>query len=149
MPVERAKQELREWDATISGRIHTLRTAGRGEGRSLTQREAHALAGEWYLWFVAQHEEEPGTPEQWDLEFERLQGARERFAPWNADHPDADDDWARAPKVRCHVRAALTEIARVPTFLVERSQNLAAEAHDLFLDAVEIEYGAALALLRR
>jgi hypothetical protein len=90
-PVERAKQELREWDATISGRITKLRAARRGEGQSLTQREAHALAGEWYLWFVAQHEDAPGTGEWWDFKLECLHSVYDRFAPWNADHPDADD----------------------------------------------------------
>jgi hypothetical protein len=50
-------------DATISGRINSLRAASQGEGQSLTQREAHGLAGEWYLWFVSLHEDEPGTAE--------------------------------------------------------------------------------------
>jgi hypothetical protein len=149
MPVERAKQELREWDATISGRINALRAARNGEGRSLSQREAHGLAGEWYLWFVAQHEDEPGTVECWDLNFECLEGAYHRFAPIDADHPDADDAWTREPNVRRHVRAKLTEIAHIPTFLAERSLSLTAEAHNLFLDTVEAEYVAALTLLKR
>jgi hypothetical protein len=34
--IERAKQELREWDATISGRINPLRPARAGEGQSLS-----------------------------------------------------------------------------------------------------------------
>ncbi|MGA8698261.1 MAG: helicase associated domain-containing protein, partial [Xanthobacteraceae bacterium] len=40
-------------------------SARRGEGQSLTQRQALALAGEWYNWYVARHEENPGTLEHW------------------------------------------------------------------------------------
>ena len=149
MPVERAKQELREWEATICARINALRTGSNGEGQPLTQREAHGLAGEWYLWFVAQHEDEPGRVEGWDLEKERLDDAYARFAPWDADHTVADDGWTEAPRVRRHVRATLAEIARIPTFLLARNQTLRPEAHELFLDAVEAEYVAAIALLRR
>jgi hypothetical protein len=28
-------------------------------------REVHALAGEWYSWFAALHEAEPGTAQKW------------------------------------------------------------------------------------
>jgi hypothetical protein len=149
MTVERAKQELREWDATISGRINTLRAARRGEGQSLTQREAHALTGEWYLWFVAQHEDEPGSAEQWDLALERLQSAYDRFAPSRGDHLEEDDDWAQSPNFRRHARAVLAEIGRTPTFLAERSTALTPQAYELFLDTVEEEYVCAIALLRR
>jgi hypothetical protein len=34
-----AKQELRDWDATVSGRIEAIRAAHKGEGRSLTKRD--------------------------------------------------------------------------------------------------------------
>jgi integrase len=146
MPVERAKQEMREWDATISGRIEALRAASRGEGRSLTQREAHALAGEWYRWFVAQHEEEPGTAEGWEIERERLQSAYERYAP---DDPDPDADITVTPAERRHVRAVLTELARVPTFLSEHSHSLTPDALNLLLDTVQGDYVAALGVLSR
>jgi integrase len=148
MPVERAKQEMREWDATISGRINALRAARRGEGQSLTKRETHALAGEWYLWFVAQHEDEPGTAEHWDLNMGWLEGAYLRFGSVNAGRPDADDDWD-SPIIRRHVRATVAEVAHIPTFLAEHSRTLNPEAYGLFLDTVEAEYVAALALLRR
>ena len=147
LPIERAKQELREWEATICSRINVLRAARNGDGLSLSQKDAHALAGEWYLWFVGQHEDEPGRIEGWDLEKERLDDAYARFAPRDADLPD--DGWTEAPRVRRHVRATLAEIGRIPTFLVERNQTLMPEAHELFLDTVETEYVAAIALLRR
>ncbi|HJZ30372.1 MAG TPA: hypothetical protein VKF35_04670 [Hyphomicrobiaceae bacterium] len=149
MSVERAKQELREWDAAVSGRISALRAVRDGDGQPLTQRQAHALAGEWYLWFVSQHEEEPGTAEQSDLEAERLEDAYARYAPWNADHLHADDSWMRMPGVRRYVRATLAELGRIPTFLAERNLTLCSEAHERFLDTVEEEYAAAISLLKR
>src|SRR4051812_21590548 len=42
-----AKVELRDGDATVTSRIEALRAASRGEGRDLTHREAHGLAGQW------------------------------------------------------------------------------------------------------
>jgi integrase len=57
--------------------------------------------------------------------------------------------WTQHPNVRRHVRAKLAEIAHIPTFLADHSLSLTPEAQALFLDTVEEEFGAALALLRR
>ena len=63
-----AMQEFRDWDAEVSSRFERLRAKSRGEGEpSLTPRQAHALAGAWYSWFIAQHEEDPGTADEWGL----------------------------------------------------------------------------------
>lgn len=63
-----ATQEFRDWDAELSSRIEMLRAQGRGEGESvLSPRQAHALAGDWYSWFIAQHEEDPGTADEWSI----------------------------------------------------------------------------------
>jgi hypothetical protein len=51
-----AKRKHNDWLSEIEGRIATLRAKQRGEGRDLTQREARALAGAWYRWFVGLHE---------------------------------------------------------------------------------------------
>jgi len=40
--------------------------------QSLTQRQALALAGEWYIWYVARHEENPGTVEHWRVMWDVL-----------------------------------------------------------------------------
>jgi hypothetical protein len=144
-----AKQELRDWDATVSGRIEAIRAAHKGEGRSLTKREAHRLAGDWYLWFVDQWEDEPGTPEQWDHEHGRLEDAYARFAPYGADQPNSDDSWAVSPVVRRFVRARVAEVGQVFSFLSLEGVRLLPEAQDQFLDIVEDELVAALALLRR
>jgi hypothetical protein len=58
-----AKQEFRDWDAEIASRIERLRADARGEGLpTLTHRQAHALAGQWYVWMVGQHEEGAWRP---------------------------------------------------------------------------------------
>jgi hypothetical protein len=61
-PPSRAKVLHSEWEARIKTQIEALRAKQRGEGHDLTQKQARALAGEWYRWFVDQHEENPGEP---------------------------------------------------------------------------------------
>jgi hypothetical protein len=62
-----SKQAFRDWDAEVTSRIERLRAEARGEGLpTLTRRQAHAVAGDWY-------EEEPGAPEQWDFVAEQYE----------------------------------------------------------------------------
>ena len=65
-PRAEAKKQYGEWLADVESRIQTIRAAMHGEGQSLTQRQAFALAGEWYVWYVGLHEENPGTPGKWN-----------------------------------------------------------------------------------
>src|SRR5262249_13832818 len=60
-----AKVRIAEFMAETETRIAAIRAAQRGEGQSPTQRQALALAGEWYVWYVARHEENPGPIEHW------------------------------------------------------------------------------------
>jgi hypothetical protein len=53
MKPQEAKVRIGEFTATVETQIAAIRAAQRGEGQSLTQRQAFALAGEWYVWFVA------------------------------------------------------------------------------------------------
>ena len=64
-PAHEAKILISEFLAEVETRIATIRAAQRGEGQSLSQRQAFALAGEWYVWYVGRHEENPGTAEHW------------------------------------------------------------------------------------
>jgi len=41
-----ARREWHEWQAAIDGRIANIRAARRGDGITLTRRDARALAGE-------------------------------------------------------------------------------------------------------
>jgi hypothetical protein len=61
--------------------MSAIRAAHRGEGQSLTQRQALALAGEWYNWYVARHEENPGPIEHWRSMWDALIFHLEEHAP--------------------------------------------------------------------
>jgi integrase len=140
-----AKQEFRDWDAEIASRIERMRAEARGEGLpSLTHRQAHALAGQWYVWWVGQYEEEPGDPEQWDLMADAYETAISQFG-----RGDEDDDSPRSPAVRRSVHRALTSLGRVEEFLQGHSMVLSGDAKAAFLDTLEGEFMAALATLRR
>jgi hypothetical protein len=75
------KRQYAEWYAEVWRRIEAIRAAKRGDGIDLSRKDAAALAGEWYAWFVARHEGEPGKPDRWEAELwwfvDELQG----FAP--------------------------------------------------------------------
>lgn len=71
----------------MGARFDLLRRSARGEGRPLSHREAHALAGEWYMWFVPQFEDEPGDPEGWEAALDLLIAASERFLPTDLGGP--------------------------------------------------------------
>ena len=71
-PAQEAKARVGEFSAEVETRIASLRAAKTGEGQSLGKRDAHALAGEWYQWYVGRHEEDPGTPEHWSTMWDVL-----------------------------------------------------------------------------
>jgi len=50
-----AKRLFREWESDVGARIAAIRAERTGEGVALTRQQARALAGEWYMWFVARH----------------------------------------------------------------------------------------------
>lgn len=147
LSVGQAKLELRDWDAEITSRIERLRAQRTGGGISLSFREARGLAGQWYGWFIAQHEEEPGKATDWDIEHGRWEDALLRYAP--VDERDGDDSWRDHPNHRRHVRATLMELATVQSFLVAKGLVLNPDGLERFLDTLEPEYSAALAALRR
>jgi integrase len=146
LPVGQAKQEFRDWDAEITSRIERIKAQQTGGGISLTFREAHGLAGQWYGWFIAQHEDEPGEASHWDIEHSQWEDARTRFAGVEEASEEPIDEH---PNVRRYVRDVLTERARVATFLAGKRIVLSPEGMERFLDVLGPEYSAALAALRR
>jgi hypothetical protein len=76
-----AKAQHCAWLAEIETRIDTIRAKQNGGGQTLSQKQAWALAGEWYRWFVAQYEENPGTPDRWRQNFWALIERLEEYAP--------------------------------------------------------------------
>ncbi|MHA6690435.1 hypothetical protein [Devosia sp. A449] len=118
-----AKFAFAEWVAEVEGRIESLRSARAGEPQHLTQRQAHALVGRWYDWFIARHEDHPQPVEVWDHQLERYRSALEAFGidevtSGNHQHGIARVFWPRSPscpgcphfwrrKPRCSIASAM------------------------------------------
>ena len=119
-PQIRAIAELRDWDALISSRIDHVRSLATGATIDLTQRRISALCGEWYYWFVAQHEEDPGDASTWDSLHASLTAIYERFDSLWDDRDDEDEPLQ--PTVQRHVDAKVQELGRVPAFLAEKGK---------------------------
>jgi site-specific recombinase XerD len=146
-----AKTQHSEWLAEIETRIVALRAQRIGEGQPLTRLNAIALAGRWYVWFVKQHETNPGPPKYWREFGEHL--------VWNVIHPEAPDahhenpdkhwEWAKGPEVREAVRPQIAELARIATFLASEGMALNTAAHALFVDAVSDNLLQAISVLER
>jgi integrase len=140
-PPHEAKARHGEWLAIIETRISRLRAAKNGERQSLTRRDAQALAGEWYRWFIAQNERDLRTPGHWRKLSDTL--------VWDVIHPhapkeyledtraDPDWDWKAHPDVRAEVRPLVAQEAKVASFLHEKGIPLTEDAMNAFLDAVE------------
>ena len=109
LPAGTKPQEVKvrtgEFMAEVETRIEAIRAAKRGDGQSLTQRQALALAGEWYVWYVARHEENPGPVEHWRSMWDALIFHLEEHAPdWVIEEGWRDLEWTREPEVRSGVR---------------------------------------------
>jgi hypothetical protein len=106
-----AKRQYADWHSEISGRIATLRAVRRGEGIELSHKDAVALSGRWYSWFVARYHDEPGDPKRWDMAFRELIDEAERYAPKEVrERPWIGMDWTRDPEVLSHIRPYLADV---------------------------------------
>jgi integrase len=140
-PPHEAKAQHGEWLAEIETRIAALRAAKTGARQPLTRRNAHALAGEWYRWFLGQHEGDLRTPSHWRRLSDTL--------VWDVIHPHAPDEylsdtradpeweWKARPEVREAVRPLVAQEAKVASFLLQKGIALNSEAMGQFLDVVE------------
>jgi hypothetical protein len=119
---QRAKALRAEWEAEIETRFATLRAKQRGEGHDLTQKQARALAGEWYREFTAQHEDNPGHPDEWDTVLSELTSTAEEASRYDG-KVDAE-----------YVRETFPWLAReAARFLARKGETLTPAAADLFL----------------
>jgi integrase len=149
-PAHEAKILASEFLAEVETRIATLRAAKRGEGQSLTQRQAFALAGEWYVWYVGRHEENPGTPGKWNDLFVALIDRLEDHAPHEViEHGWRNLDWTREPEVLDGIRPQIADEAKTAQFLAAKGIVLNNKAQALFLDCVLAEFMAAILRLER
>ncbi len=148
---QEAKAQHAVWVAEVETRITTIRARQRSDRQPLSQKQARALAGEWYQWFVAQHEDNPGTPEWWDQNFRALVDRLEDHAPEGllAGGWKNLDQIVRDPEVRNGIRPAMAKEAKADQFLANGGHALTEEAYNLFLDCVLEEYIAAALLLER
>jgi integrase len=144
------KRSYGEFVAEISGRIEAIRATRRGDGIDLSRTQAAALAGEWYRWFCAHCENDPGRPEHWDHEFWRFVDGMQRFAPDEVRaQPMRDLEWSRDPKIRAGIRPLVADVGNTAQFLASRGVTLTNPSQAVFLDFVVDNYVAALNLLER
>jgi integrase len=149
-----ALAKVREWATEIEARFHNIRAEQRGEGRTLTQRQAHALCGEWYHWFVARHE-----PKEWEAAYwEHLASDVSTTlseAIWQASgkpyHPEEDpfSIWDDNTAARESVRPIIADHAESAQFLHAKGLTLEAAARELFLDTLIRYFFRAMKLLER
>jgi integrase len=154
LPAGTKSQEVKvrtgEFMAKVETQIAAIRAAQRGEGQSLTQRQALALAGEWYVWYVARHEENPGTVEHWRSMWDALIFHLEDHAPdWVIEEGWRDLEWTKEPEVRAGVRPLIADECKTAQFLASKGVVLNTEAQAAFLDCVLDELIAAILLLER
>lgn len=152
-PKAQAKALHGQWLAEVETRIERIRAAAKGEGQPLTKLNALALAGRWYVWFVARHEGAPGSPEHWaDRKEHLLERVWYPHAPIeHLENPNADPSWpwTQWPEVREAVRPEVAEMALTASFLASEGLALTTDARILFVDAVSERLFSAYALLEQ
>ena len=149
-PAHEVKILVSDFLAEVETRTATIRAAQRGEGQSLSQRQAFALAGEWYVWYVGRHEENPGTAEHWHTMWDVLILELESHAsPEVHEKPWKDLEWTRDPEVRAGIRPVIADEGKTAQFLASKGVVLTTDAQALFLDAVLDEFIAAILRLER
>jgi hypothetical protein len=117
-----------------------LRDSKGGKGVDLTQRQADALAGDWYRWFTSQHLDNPGSPDGYDIvRYELGSLAVEAGAPETGE-ADFDDP---------EVLSEIDTLGRASQFLTDRGIALTQAGRTRFLSSVVREFFAATKLLQR
>lgn len=143
-----AKQLFGEFLAEVEGRIATMRAQHKGEGISLTLKQARALAGEWYDWFVEHHP--VSDQKKWEDLRDQVQDALREAAGddvWNDSKPD--DLWREDDDLRKAVRPMLADVGETAQFLGMKGIALDNETRDRFLDFLYDDLSAALKRLMR
>ena len=150
LPISLARAKHREWSSDIEARIANIRAARKGEGRTLTPKEARALAGDWYRWFTARMATQNWPADVWgDYQ---AQVRSELYGPAMAGGVFSGDPlefWERDSGMRERVRPIIADEARSNQFLAAKRLVLDAASRDMFLDYVTRDFFAALALLAR
>jgi integrase len=150
MPVLLARAKHREWSSEIEARIANIRAEHRGAGRTLTPKEARALAGEWYGWFTARMAASNWPADIWE-EYE-AHVRSELYGPamiGGVFSGDPLDFWERDSAMRERVRPIIADEAKSHQFLAAKRLTLDSDSRTMFLDYVTRDFFAAVALLAR
>ena len=150
MPILLARAKHREWSSEIEARFANIRAERKGEGSTLTPREARALAGEWYGWFTAREAAYNWPADVWEDYQWRV---RDDFiGPAMAGgvfSGDPLDFWERDSGMRERVRPIIADEAKSHQFLAAKRLILDPASRNMFLDFVTRDFFAALTLLAR
>ncbi len=153
-PILSARAQHREWLTEIESRIANIRAERDGDGRSLTSKDARALSGEWYRWWLERQPEHPNALEQWEFFRDKINEALSDTLnlyrdPHDRQKQEIDDIWERCPEAREDVRPMLADWCETAQFLAARRLVLDSASQGLFLDALYADFGQALKLLIR
>jgi hypothetical protein len=154
IPITLARAKHREWLTEIENRVANIRAQRNGEGVSLTPKDARALAGEWYGWFLERQRARPQTAEHWEFFRERIRDAVADVLdpyrdPHDRDLQEIDDVWEKTPEAREDVRPMLEDWCETAQFLAARRLVLDEPSRQMFFDVLYGDFAAALNLLIR
>ena len=150
-PIMLARAKHREWLTEVESRIANIRAQRNGEGLSLTPKDARALAGDWYGWFLERQRARPQTAEHWEFFREQICDAMaDALDPYRDPHdPDLhqrDDVWENIPRAREDLRPMLEDWCETAQFLAARKLVLDRSSREMFLDALYGDFAAVLDL---
>jgi hypothetical protein len=140
MSAVQARARHREWLSEIETRISNIRAERKGEGSTLTQKEARALSGEWYNWYVARHSESSLSTEYWEGCLEAFvnqifYGAEYHREPADP-YWDLSREWETNYEARGPARAMAADCAETSQFLHSKRITLEPASRAQFLDFV-------------
>ncbi len=147
MHVGLARARHREWMSEIEARIANIRAERRGDGRTLTPKEARGLAGEWYHWYVAKMATARWPADVWEEYAHRVCDELQHEAgPGSGDVFDLID---KNEALRSRVRPLVADEAKSSQFLAAKRLALNEASRVLFLDYLIRDFFAAVSLLAR
>ncbi|MDF2620613.1 MAG: integrase family protein [Xanthobacteraceae bacterium] len=110
----------------------------------LSRKQALALAGRWYQWFVARHDDDASTtPEGWQLSLEALQALEATGGLLDERDISPLDETPRGPKTTQRVHAFLHDRGHLAQFFLDEGVTLAPASLPLFMEAMEDQFYAA------
>jgi integrase len=149
MPADRALMQLRAWENEIDARIINIRAERKGEGQTLTPKQARALSGEWYSWFTERHLKRAMPSTYWEDFRERINDTlRDEVLPYaEHDNDEIDEILERSEAARADIRPLFADLGETAQFLAARRLVLDGPSRDMFLDSLYHDLGEALRLL--